>query len=136
MEATLTKPLPSLSEWQQIVEVLQEDITDWSERQGWAVTVSETQVMDIRPQYGFYVIPSLAIGTPEGRLIIEPMPHALDGTGLVKLYAWPTLFRVRLLYRGGRMQWETLTDSGIPLHLDWSHQTFLALAHDLLNADY
>lgn len=136
MEATLTKPLPSLSEWRQIVSVLQEDIAHWSEGQGWTVAVSRTQVMDVRPQYGIYSVHTLSIEAPEGRLIVEPMPHGLDGTGLVKFYAWPTLYRVRLLYRGGQIQWETMTDSGIPMHLDWNRQTFLTLAHDLLNADY
>ena len=135
MEATLIKPLPSLSEWRQIIATLEEDILTWCQEKNWAVMVSETKVMDVRPQYGFYTIPSLSIETPEGKLIIEPMPHALDGTGLVKFYAWPTLYRVRLLYRGGQTHWEIMTDSGIPMHMDWSRQTFLTLAHDLLNAD-
>lgn len=94
--------------------------------------------MDVRPQYGFYTIPSLSIEThtSDNRLIVEPMPHALDGTGMIQLYAWPTLYRVRLLYRGSPTDWEILTDSRIPLHEEWSEQTFIRVAQDLLKADY
>lgn len=138
MEATATTPVPSLDEWRQIVDKLEEEITDWCENQGWAVTQTETHVIDARPQFGYYVIPSLSIEThtSENRLIVDPMAHALDGTGMIRVYAWPTLYRVRLLYRGGTAKWEILTDSRIPLHEDWNETTFVRLAQDLLKADY
>ena len=136
MEATVITASPPLEEWRRIVSKLEDEITAWCEGQGWTVTQTETHVMDVRPQYGFYVIPSLSIKTPHGRLIADPMAHALDDTGAVQLYAWPTLYRVRLLYRGGSIGWEILTDSGIPLHQDWNEQTFVRLAQDLLKADY
>lgn len=136
MEATVTRSAPSLDEWLRLVGGLEGGITAWCEGQGWAITRSEADVRDARPHYGSYVIPVLSVETPDGRLFVEPTAHALDGTGLVQLYAWPTLFRVRLLYRGGVAGWEILTDSGIPWHEDWNEKTFLLLAHDLLNADY
>ncbi len=136
MTAAPPTALPLLEAWRQAVRKLEEEISGWCEGQGWTVTSSETNVMDVRPQYGLYVIPSLSIETPHGRLIVDPMVHALDGTGMVQLYAWPTLYRVRLLSRGGNVGWEILTDSGIPLHQDWNEQTFLTLAKDLLKADY
>lgn len=138
MEATATIPSPSLDNWRHIVGEVEGQITSWCEGQGWTVTVSETNIMDVRPQYGFYTIPSLSIETHtlDNRLIVEPMPHALDGTSMIQLYAWPTLYRVRLLYRGGRTDWEILTDSRIPLHEEWSEKTFIRVAQDLLKADY
>ena len=138
MEATVIAPVPTLDKWRQIVGRLEEEITVWCESRGWTVTPSETNVIDARPLFGSYVIPSLEIETHtfENQLIVAPMAHAFDGTGMVRLYAWPTLYQVRLLHRGTPMQWEILTDSRIPLHEDWNERTFIRLAEDLLKADY
>lgn len=138
MEATVTTPIPSLDEWRQIVSRLEEQVKGWCGHHGWTVTQTETHVVDARPQFGYYVIPSLSMEThtSDNRLIVEPMPHAFDGTGMIRLYAWPTLYRVRLLYRGSPTDWEILTDSRIPLHEEWNEPTFIRLAQDLLKADY
>ena len=138
MAATITKSTLSLEEWRQIVGRFEEEVMDWCDHHGWTITPTETHVIDARPQFGQYMIPSLSIEThtSDNRLIVEPMAHALDGTGMIRLYAWPTLYRVRLLYRGGPTGWEILTDSRIPLHEEWNEKTFIRLAQDLLKADY
>ena len=138
MEAVISKSMPVLEAWLEIVANLEHDITAWCESEQWTVTVSETRVIDARPQYGLYDIPSLSIETHtfENHLVVEPMAHAFDGTGMVRVYAWPTLYSVRLLYRGSPTNWEILTDSRIPLHEEWNKATFMRLAQDLLKADY
>jgi len=125
----------SLEQWQRTVGALENEVAAWSQKHGWK-TNQVIQVPIFDEVYGPYAMPVLTIEAPEGRLVLEPMAHAFDRTGLIKLYAWPTLYRVRLLDRGGSLGWEVLTDSGIPLHQDWNEQTFIRLAQDLLKADY
>ena len=58
----------------------------------------------------------------------------LGGTGTVELYAWPALYRVRLLHSKTAGGWAVLTDSGITLKQPWNRETFIGLAEDLLGA--
>ena len=56
------------------------------------------------------------------------------GEGVVKFYAFPTLYRVRLIGNADGSEWRVLTDSGIFLHEAWDKENFLRLSNDLLGA--
>lgn len=124
----------SLSEWQQAVRHLAEEISRWSREEGWSVEQTQEEIQDMR--LGTYSVPALRIETPHGRLRLEPLPHALSGDGRVKLCAWPALYRVRLQRRDDGMGWVIWTDSGIPIHEDWNAKTFTTVARDLMAADW
>jgi hypothetical protein len=94
---------------------------------------------------GLYKAPILSIITPNGKLVMEPVARVtFGGQGTVELYAWPTLFRVRLLRKPKEprqhihniedIEWTILTDSGIQWPNSWSKGTFFELAEGLLQA--
>lgn len=114
------------------VDRLARQVEAWAQEEQWAVVRSDTELTE--EHFGSYQMPILTIEHPSGRLILEPLPHSLSGTGRVKLYAWPSLYRVRLLHDVQNNGWTILTDSGIPIRQPWNKQTFITLAQDLLNA--
>ncbi len=129
-------PLLPLAEWTRIMQSLEEDITRWSHEQGWQVEVREAGLTGFLDSYQREFVPrTLVIQTPNGRLMLETLPHESDGRGRAKLYAWPTLYRVWLRHSERRGAWEIWTDSGIPIRQEWNAETFVTLANDLLNAD-
>jgi hypothetical protein len=126
-------PLLSLDEWTRIMQTLEEDITRWSQEQGWQVNLREAGFMQDYPRE--FIPRTLTITTPKGRLMLETPDHESDGRGRAKLYAWPTLYRVWLRHSEPHNTWEIWTDSGIPIRLAWEAKTFITLANDLLDAD-
>lgn len=103
-------------DWRRSVAAMATDTARWAQEEGWSAVTD--------------ALPVVTLETPDGKLVLEPMPDTLDGRGRVKLYAWPTLYRVRLVQTDAG--WEILTDSGVPLRQPWNKQTFLQLARDLL----
>lgn len=135
--ATLQAPRKQESltaaEWQEILQRLADQIIGWAREEGWTTRITEAQVLE-----GYPYPPTLEIEAPQGRLKLElpPLsPQEVGWTPRPKLYAWPGLYRVRLKYQGEELGWEIWTDSGIPLHEDWTAKTFVRLAHDLLRDD-
>ena len=122
-------------EWMQALTALQRELTEWAEAEGWQVRVSEKHLTEAAT--GAYTAPELVIDTPDGgRLLMKVKGRGpVEASGRVQISAWPTLFRVLLLHKPGRDGWVIRTDSGIPLHQPWNRETFLSLAHDLLNAE-
>lgn len=122
-------------EWMQALTALGQDLTAWAEAEGWQVRASEKHLTEVAT--GTYTAPELALETPEGgRLLVEVKGRGpTEASGRVQISAWPTLFRVLLLHKPGRSGWVVRTDSGIPLHQPWNHETFITLAKDLLNAE-
>jgi hypothetical protein len=125
-----------VQEWRTTLNHLIEEISGWVQEQpGWSVQpISQQEVAE--EALGRYTAPVLTIDTPEGRLILEPMARMGFGSkGIVELYAWPTLYRVRLIQRPPGEGWDILTDSGIKLRQPWNRETFVTLAQDLLGAE-
>jgi hypothetical protein len=121
-----------LTNRQNITRGLAKQIAEWSSESGWKVTLTE-QEYDDEPT-GVYTLPVLIIETPDGRVDLEPIGRTLSNKEAVELSAWPTSYRVRLVYTGNTSNWTVLTDSGIPLHEEWSKGNFVRLALDLVNA--
>jgi hypothetical protein len=120
-----------LAEWAEAVEALVHDVEQWCRDRGWA---TERSLGDVDEELlGVYQTPVLNIETDKGRLVLEPIARMVVGAeGRVDLYAWPTLFRVMLLYTSGHRTWTVRTDSGIDWPQPWQRDTFYALAEGLL----
>ena len=114
---------------------LERELTEWAAAEGWQVRATLRSITEAAT--GQYLAPDVVIDTPDGgRLLVEVKGRGpAEASGRVQISAWPTLFRVVLLYKPGRDSWVIRTDSGIPLHQPWNRETFLSLAHDLLNAE-
>jgi hypothetical protein len=122
-------------EWLHTVEDLKQLIAAWvAEEPGWSTANGEEHRLQEDP-IGVYSVTSMDIHTPEGRLVLEPIARNYPARGIVELYAWPTLFRVRLLRDAAKSGWRVRTDSGIFLREEWTRENFIALVNDLLVAD-
>jgi hypothetical protein len=125
-----------VQEWQTTLAQLMKDVSEWIQDQpGWSIQpISQKQISE--ETLGTYTAPVLTIDTPQGRLILEPIARMVfGGRSTVEMYAWPTLYRVRLIRKAEEDDWIILTDSGIPLRQPWNRETFLTLAQDLLGAE-
>lgn len=115
------------------------DVTQaWSERQGWNVSRSETEIAE-EVVGGAYQAPVLTIDGPEGRLILKPVARGgLGADGRVDLYAWPSHYRVMLLHTTHRRDapsWIIRTESGLDWPQPWGEETFAAIARGLMKAE-
>ena len=124
----------TVQEWLDTLGGLFADVSTWiGEQPGWSVQSSTKEIVE--EALGSYSAPVLTINADNGRLILEPIARIVfGGTGSVELYAWPTLYRVRLLRKANIDGWLILTDSGITLKQPWNKETFIGLARDLLGA--
>lgn len=91
-----------------------------------------------------YVVPVLQIsniqlkGPQKAReeyLMLEPiMFNSTTGEGRVDFYAWPAMYRVRLLQEIATGLWTVKTDSGLNWPLPWGEKTFVQIAEGLMSA--
>jgi hypothetical protein len=126
-------PADIRNEWVRSVEALANQVLEWVRlKPGWQAD-SENKDISEEP-LGTYSIPIVTIHTPNGRLVLEPIARNFPGRGIVEFYAWPTLFRVRLLRGEEDADWQVRVDSGFILHEEWNRDNFVRLAGDLLNA--
>ena len=126
--------VPLRDEWLRVIQQLQDQIKTWVYMEaGWSTEWGESDKTQEDP-LGTYTVSVLTIHTPNGRLILEPIARNYPGRGIVELFAWPTLFRVRLLHGEEDADWQVRVDSGIILHEEWNRSNFVRLANDLLNA--
>lgn len=80
-------------------------------------------------------MPVVWIKTNHGRVILEPRARNVRGSdGIVDLSAYPTMYRVRLLYNESDQTWVARTDSGLNWPHPWSEATFIELANGLMDA--
>ncbi len=133
--ATLKKPDVALRDgWMHTVTELEHQIKTWvSQEPDWTTSQGEDHQIEEDP-LGVYTVTSLDIYTPDGRLVLEPIARNFPGRGIVELYAWPTLFRVRLLRDEHDADWQVRVDSGFVLHQEWNRDNFIRLVKDLLGA--
>jgi hypothetical protein len=128
-----------LNEWKSAIEDLFKDVGEWSSEQtGWEFHLSKKEIEE--EAIGAYSVPVLTLDTPEGRLQLEPIARMVfGGQGAVELYAWPTLYRVRLVRKpkapapSEEMEWVVLSD-GIRWPRPFSQETFIEPARSLLDA--
>lgn len=144
---------PSRDEWLRAIDSLFSDVERWADE--WLVAgdgppfsgvrVERTQkevtdeIADDR-----YIVPVLQISNwrpreaklaREEHLVLEPKGfNSLTGTGRIDFYAWPAMYRVRLLNRAGGGPWTVKTDSGLDWPLPWNKETFMQIAEGLLDA--
>ncbi len=120
--------------WVQDVDDLVQQVAAWARQEsGWKIN-SLTKKSIAEEGLGEYEAALVTLQTPDGSLILEPIARNFPGRGIVELYAWPTLFRVRLLRGEADTDWHIRVDSGFTLHQDWNRENFITLANDLLNA--
>ena len=134
--AARAKVEPALrEEWLDTVAGLQGQIKAWADQEpGWAFTAQEERRIK-ESALGEYSVPVWKIQTPDGEVRLEPIARNYPGRGIVELYAWPTLYRVRLIRDEEWGGWRVRTDSGIYLRQEWSRENFITLTNDLLTAD-
>jgi len=110
-------------EWLDTVTALQRQIKAWADQEpGWAFAAHEEREIK-EAALGEYSVTVWKIQTPDGEARLEPIARNFPGRGIVELYAWPTLYRVRLIRDeewGGQ---------------EWSRENFITLTNDLLTAD-
>ena len=121
-------------EWKYALQKLAAQVSEWARLEPeWRVDELSTSTITEEP-LGSYTAPVVTIHTPTGRLMIEPIARNFPGRGIVEVYAWPTLFRVRLLLGEFDSDWQVRVDSGFVLHQEWNRKNFIQLANDLLGA--
>jgi hypothetical protein len=128
MTQSVENPKHRLAEWLGHVETLIDQISEWSQAEGWTVERS-TKTIREKP-LGAYTVPQLHVQVGEGEIEVEPMGiDPIGGHGRVVVRAIPTLSRVKLL---DTPQWTIMTDSNVPLRLPWTRETYAQLVRDLL----
>ena len=121
-------------QWIGSLQDLAEQVSEWANSEpDWQVDpISLSSITE--EKIGTYDAPVVTIQTPKGRLILEPIARNFPGRGIVEFYAWPTLFRVRLLPNDADSDWQVRVDSGFVLDKEWSRDTFIQLGNNLLGA--
>ncbi len=122
-----------IADWAQDTVTLFNQVSEWSHQNGWTVE-PEVIHQELPNSKETLEVDGLSITTPSGRIQLEPIGRRADGSVVVEMYAWPTLYRVRLLGGLDAGEWKVLTDSGIMLRQAWNRVNFTTLAEDLLNA--
>lgn len=121
-------------QWLQSLKELVGEVSGWAMQQtGWHIDSEAAQSVS-EEALGTYDVPVLTIHTPEGRLILEPIARNFPGSRIVELYAWPSLFRVRLLQDQPGAEWEARIDSWYVVPQQWNRESFVQIAHSLLGA--
>lgn len=138
-------------DWLRAIEALFADVEQWAREWligsgwtpefGWDVLRGEKENADELSRNS-YSVPVLEINSRphevmlarEEKLVLEPMGfNSSTGTGRIDFYAWPTMYRVRLLNKAGD-HWIIKTDSGLEWPLPWNKETFMQIAEGLLDA--
>jgi len=144
---TVAEKIPIAAErsvWLETIETLLREAETWASAQGWKLTrrtkefTDEALSDDVQQNY---TVPILEIAVPsqvaprgrDEKLVLEPvMFNPLTGVGRVDFYAWPAMYRVRMIRRSD--EWTIKTDSGIDWPLPWNEQTFVQIAQGLAKA--
>lgn len=121
-------------EWLNSTGELAYQLKAWVEQEPrWTMT-SDEEVEVEEELLGAYSVALWKIITPIGEVRLEPIARNYPGRGIVELYAWPTLRRVRLL-PGKENTWQVRVDSGFNLRQPWDREHFILLVRDLIGAD-
>jgi hypothetical protein len=122
-------------EWLRTLDALQNQIAEWVRQEpGWTLEEVETKEIE-EAVLGRYTVSVGSILTPQGEVRLEPLARNYPGRGIVELYAWPTLRRVRLLTSDTAGEWRVRVDSGFNLRQPWDRLHFVLLVNDLIGAE-
>jgi hypothetical protein len=117
-------------DWIARVSALANQVSRWSEAEGWAVERHERTITE-RPR-GTYVLPELSVRLTGGEVLLVPVGlDVAGGNGRVDLEAVPTLARIKIMDTD--QGWALYADTNVPLRMKWNRQNFVRLAHDLLS---
>ena len=120
-------------EWLSSLDELKNQIKTWIHGElGWSMEEVGTKEIE-EPPLSLYTVRLFEIKTSQGQARLEPIARNYPGRGIVELYAWPTLRRVRLIQYEDN-NWKVLTDSGIYLRAEWNSANAIALVQDLIAA--
>ena len=124
-----------VNQWRDQISALIEQVALWAKKEGWQVERSKTDIQeDGLPDYSTQTLEIMI--RDERRVYLEPIARlTLNGRGVVELYGWPSMRRVRLQPQAGvdnSSAWIVMTDSGIPLRGGWTRENFVQLANDLV----
>ena len=100
-------------EWKQTVDELMDQVCEWvRQHKEWSIVPQSDKEIAEDP-LGAYTVPVMRILTENGTVVLEPIARNVRGSdGRVDLYAYPTLFRVKLIYRESDQTWTVRTDQG------------------------
>jgi hypothetical protein len=117
--------------WIDAVQRLIEQARAWCAEEGWESRSSQRELNE--KDLGVYSAPVLEITTPHGKLVLEPVGRLVIGAqGRVDYYAYPTMFRVKLLRKDDG--WIIRTDSGLNWPQSWNRASFVEIGKGLLAA--
>ena len=122
---------PPVSNAQQrdAVANLAANLTEWSREQGWTVRATSEEI-----PLGDRELPWLFIGTPKGRIAVDPIDGKVIGAeGRVDLISWPDLDVVMLLRRGDA--WFAKTDGGSRRTDPLNRESFLEIVNRLTSEE-
>jgi len=144
---------PSRDGWLRMIDSLFSDVERWAGE--WLVAGDSPPFSGVRVERTHkevtdeiaddrYIVPVLQISDMRPRepkkareeyLALEPITfNSVTGKGRVDFYAWPTMYRVRLLQETGTSLWTVKTDSGLNWPLPWGEKTFVQIAEGLMGA--
>lgn len=143
---TVAEKMPAVaaerSVWLETIEKLLSEVETWSSHHGWPTHRRSKEFSEGFTQ-SKYTTPVLEIVVPfpqpargrDEKLILEPMTFTSStGIGRVDFYAWPALYRLRMVRGNNDNEWIIKTDSGIDWPLPWNEQTFAQIAQGLAKA--
>jgi hypothetical protein len=134
------------SAWLETIEALLSEVETWASHQSWPThrrskDFAEEPLSDDAQKK--YTVPVLEIAVPsqvpargrDEKIILEPIMFN-PSTGIIRVdfYAWPALYRLRMIRSSNESQWIIKTDSGIDWPLPWNEQTFVQIAQGLSKA--
>ncbi len=126
---TRTKGDTTRARWLALLDELFHDIASWSEEQEWLV---HRDTKKLEEPFGTYQAPYLAIRTPQGRFVVNPIARfVMAADGRVDMEAWPSFDRVAILRERG--QWKVRRDSAFARLMPWNRQNFLRLVRELVS---
>lgn len=126
---TRTKGDQTRAQWLTLLDELFQDIASWSEDRDWLVHRDKKKLEE---PFGTYQAPYLAIRTPQGRFVVNPIArYVMSADGRVDMEAWPSFNRAVILRDGGK--WKVRRDSTFARLMPWNRQMFLRLARELVS---
>ena len=115
-----------MDDWKSVIGELEHQIAEWASSEHWNVYRTADEFGETGDR--------LNIETPEGDVLLlnSRRRDAIDGSHVMELQAFPSLYRVRLARSPENGGWIVRTDSGIPVRKPWNRSTFIEIASDLL----
>lgn len=119
------------NDWLVEVRKILDAIKNWAEQRRWLVDENEKTIEE--EHVGRYVIPTLFIQSPTGKIYVEPIGCNIIGAkGRIDIESFPSLNRLLLIWDEGG--WKIKTDSRVDWPEPWGEQGFIKLVDALTSA--